>query len=43
MAELFSDLATAHADGTIGQLLLKLARVDVQSLYDFEMAPIKDH
>ena len=43
MAELFRDLATARADGTIGQLLLKLARVDVLLLDDFAMAPMKDH
>ncbi len=43
MAELFRDLATARADGTIGQLLMKLARVDVLLLDDFAMAPMKDH
>jgi DNA replication protein DnaC len=43
MAELFRDLATARADGTIGQVLLKLARVDVLLLDDFAMAPMKDH
>ena len=43
MAELFRDLATARADGSIGQLLLKLARVDVLLLDDFAMAPMKDH
>jgi DNA replication protein DnaC len=43
MAELFRDLATARADGTSGQLLMKLARVDVLLLDDFAMAPMKDH
>jgi DNA replication protein DnaC len=43
MAELFRELATARADGTIGQLLMKLARVDVLLLDDFAMAPMKDH
>jgi len=43
MAELFRDLATARADGSIGQFLLKLARIDVLVLDDFAMAPLKDH
>lgn len=43
MAELFRDLVTARADGTIGQFLLKLARIDVLVLDDFAMAPLKDH
>jgi DNA replication protein DnaC len=43
MAELFRDLVTARADGSIGQFLLKLARVDVLVLDDFAMAPLKDH
>jgi DNA replication protein DnaC len=42
MAELFRDLAVARADGSIGQLLLKLARIDVLLLDDFAMAPLKD-
>jgi DNA replication protein DnaC len=42
MAELFRDLAVARADGSIGQLLLKLSRVDVLVLDDFAMAPLKD-
>jgi IstB-like ATP binding protein len=32
----------AHADGSIGRLLLKLSRVDVLVLDDFAMAPLKD-
>ena len=43
MAELFRDLATARADGSIGQFLLKLARIDVLVLDDFAMAPLKDY
>jgi len=42
MSELFRDLALARADGSIGHLLTKLARVDVLSLDDFAMAPLKD-
>src|SRR5499427_8126045 len=42
MSELFRDLAVARADGSIGQLLLKLSRVDVLVLDDFAMAPLKD-
>ena len=42
MAELFRDLALARADGSIGQLLLKLSRIDVLVLDDFAMAPLKD-
>jgi DNA replication protein DnaC len=40
--ELFRDLAVAHVDGSIGRLLLKLARMDVLVLDDFAMAPLKD-
>jgi len=43
MAELFRELAVARADGSIGQLLTKLARIDVLLLDDFAMAPLKDH
>ena len=43
MAELFRELAVARADGSIGQLLLKLSRIDVLLLDDFAMAPLKDH
>src|SRR5439155_22421848 len=32
----------AHADGTIGRILLKFSRVDVLLLDDFAMAPLKD-
>jgi DNA replication protein DnaC len=42
MNELFRDLAVAHADGSIGRVLLKLSRVDVLLLDDFAMAPLKD-
>lgn len=42
MAELFRDLAVARADGSIGQVLLKLSRLDVLVLDDFAMAPLKD-
>src|SRR5580765_7324844 len=42
MAELFRDLIMARADGSIGQFLLKLARIDVLVLDDFAMAPLKD-
>jgi DNA replication protein DnaC len=41
-SELFRELAVAHADGTIGRLLLRLSRVDVLLLDDFAMAPLKD-
>lgn len=42
MNELFRELAIAHADGSIGRVLLKLSRVDVLLLDDFAMAPLKD-
>jgi DNA replication protein DnaC len=42
MAELFRELAMARADGSLGQVLLKLSRVDVLVLDDFAMAPLKD-
>jgi DNA replication protein DnaC len=42
MAELFRDLGVARADGSIGQLLVKLSRIDVLLLDDFAMAPLKD-
>ena len=41
-AEMFRDLAVAHVDGSIGRVLLKLARIDVLVLDDFAMAPLKD-
>jgi DNA replication protein DnaC len=41
-AELFRDLAMARADGSFGQYLLKLARIDVLVLDDFAMAPLKE-
>jgi DNA replication protein DnaC len=41
-SELFRELAVAHADGRIGQMLLRLSRIDVLLLDDFAMAPLKD-
>ena len=35
MAELFRELAEPRADGSIGQLLVKLSRIDVLVLDDF--------
>lgn len=32
----------AHADGSLGRLLLRLSRIDVLLLDDFAMAPLKD-
>lgn len=40
--ELFREIATAHADGSIGRVLLRLSRTDVLLLDDFAMAPLKD-
>src|SRR4051812_24707848 len=42
ISELFRDLAVAHADGSIGRVLLKLYRIDVLLLDDFAMASLKD-
>lgn len=42
IAELFRDLAVARADGSFGQLLLRLARIDVLVLDDFAMTPLKE-
>jgi DNA replication protein DnaC len=42
MAELFRELAVARADGSIGQWLLRLSRIDVLLVDDFAMAPLKD-
>ncbi len=42
MNELFRELAIAHADGSIGRMLLKLSRLDVLLLDDFAMAPLKE-
>jgi len=42
IAELFRDLTVARADGSFGQYLLKLARIDVLLLDDFAMAPLKE-
>lgn len=41
-SELFRELAVAHADGSIGRLLVRLSRIDVLLLDYFAMAPVKD-
>ena len=41
-SQLFRELAMAHADGSIGRMLLRLAQIDVRLLDDFAMAPLKD-
>jgi DNA replication protein DnaC len=41
-AELFRELAVAHADGSFGRLLTRLSRIDILVLDDFAMAPLKD-
>jgi len=41
-SELFRDLALAHADGSIGQVFLRLAQIDVLLLDDFAMSALKD-
>lgn len=41
-SELFRELSLAHADGTIGRLLQRLAQVDILLLDDFAMAALKD-
>jgi DNA replication protein DnaC len=41
-AELFRELAVAHADGSIGRLLLRFSRTDILLLDDFAMAQLKD-
>jgi DNA replication protein DnaC len=41
-SELFRELAIAHADGSLGRMLLRLAQIDVLLLDDFAMAPLKD-
>jgi DNA replication protein DnaC len=41
-SELCRELSMAHADGSIGHLLLRLSRIDVLLLDDFAMAPVKD-
>jgi DNA replication protein DnaC len=42
-AELFREFSVAHADGSFGKMLLRLARVDILVLDDFAMAPLSDH
>ncbi len=41
-SELFRELAVAHADGSLGRMLFRLAQIDVLLLDDFAMAPLKD-
>jgi DNA replication protein DnaC len=41
-SRLFDDLKLAHADGTYGRFLGKLARMDVLVLDDWGLAPIQD-
>ena len=38
-SELFRELAIAHADGSLGRMLFRLAQIDVLVLDDFAMAP----
>jgi DNA replication protein DnaC len=40
--QLFRDLAVAHADGSFGRLLRRLAHIDVLVIDDFAMAPMSD-
>ena len=42
IAELFRELAVARGDGSFGQFLAKLVRIDVLVLDDFAMAPLKE-
>jgi DNA replication protein DnaC len=42
IAELFRELAIARADGSFGQFLTKLSRIDVLVLDDFAMIPLKE-
>jgi len=42
IAELFRELAVARVDGSFGQFLTKLSRIDVLMLDDFAMAPLKE-
>ena len=41
-SELFRELAIAHADGSIGRMLLRLSQIDVLLIDDFAMAALKD-
>jgi DNA replication protein DnaC len=41
-SELFRELQVAHADGSIGRLLLRLSQFDVLLIDDFAMAPLQD-
>jgi DNA replication protein DnaC len=41
-SELFRELSTAHADGSISRLLLRLSQTDVLLLDDFAMAPLNE-
>lgn len=42
IAELFRELAVARGDGSLGQFLAKLARIDVLVLDDFAMVALKE-
>jgi len=42
IAELFRELAVARVDGSLGQFLAKLARIDVLVLDDFAMVALKE-
>ena len=42
-SELFRELTLAHADGSLGRMLLRLAQIDVLLLDDFAMAPLNDN
>jgi DNA replication protein DnaC len=42
-SELFRELAIAHADGSLGRMLFRLAQIDVLVLDDFAMTPLKDN
>ena len=41
-SELFRELAIAHADGSLGRMLLRLSQIDVLLIDDFAMAALKD-
>ena len=41
-SELFRELSAAHADGSIGRVLVRLSRIDILLLHDFAIAPLKD-
>ena len=41
-AALFRDLAIAHADGSLGSLLMRLSRIHVLVIDDWAMAPLTE-